>query len=108
LLSLEVRGRGIEAGNHFDRHWSVNARYQSTVIPSLSATALTVPACAMLSTRLGYARPHWLATLYVDNLTNNLGVMSIQDPAVYGNREQSIISQPRTVGIIVEYQFRDR
>jgi hypothetical protein len=51
---------------------------------------------------------HWTGTLYVNNLTNNLGVTSIQDPALFGNRAQSIISQPRTVGIMVAYRFKER
>jgi hypothetical protein len=36
-----------------------------------------------------------------------LGVTSIQDPALFGNRAQSIISQPRTVGVTVAYKFRE-
>jgi outer membrane receptor protein involved in Fe transport len=61
----------------------------------------------MLNTRLSYARPHWTTTLYVDNLGNNLGITSIEDPALFGNRAQSIISQPRTVGITAAYKFRE-
>lgn len=75
------------------------------MIPSLSATVPTVPGFTMLNTRLSYARSHWLTTLYVNNLTNNLGVTSIQDPALFGNRAQSIVSQPRTVGLTVAYKF---
>ncbi len=85
--------------------YAINAHYQSVVIPSLSATVPTVPGFTMLNTRLSYARAHWLTTLYVNNLTNNLGVTSIQDPALFGNRAQSIVSQPRTVGFTVAYKF---
>jgi outer membrane receptor protein involved in Fe transport len=62
----------------------------------------------MVNTRLSYAHSHWLATVYVNNLTNTLGVTSIQDPALFGNRAQSIISQPRTAGVTVAYKFRER
>lgn len=85
--------------------YAINAHYQSVVIPSLSATVPTVPGFTMVNTRLSYAHSHWLTTLYVNNLTNNLGITSIQDPALFGNRAQSIVSQPRTVGLTVAYKF---
>jgi iron complex outermembrane recepter protein len=91
-----------------DWRYAINAHYQSVVLPSLSETVLTVPGFTMVNTRLSYARSHWTGTLYVNNLTNNLGVTSIQDPALFGNRAQSIISQPRTVGITVAYKFKER
>jgi hypothetical protein len=40
------------------------------------------------------------------NLTNNLGVTSYQDPAIYGNRAQAIVSQPRTIGLTVSYSYK--
>lgn len=49
-----------------------------------------------------------MTTLYVNNPTNNLGVTSIQDPALFGNRNQSIVSQPRTVGLTLAYKFIER
>jgi outer membrane receptor protein involved in Fe transport len=88
--------------------YGINAHYQSVVLPSLSATVATVPGFTMVNTRLSFARAHWLATLYVNNLTNTLGVTSIQDPALFGNRAQSIISQPRTVGLSMTYKYTER
>jgi len=76
-------------------------------VPSLSATVPTVPGYTMLDTRLSYARTHWVTTLYANNLTNNLGINSYQDPALLGNRAQAIISQPRTVGITLTYSFKE-
>jgi len=87
--------------------YAVNAHYQSSVLPALSATVPTVPGYTMVDTRLSYARPHWITTLYCNNLTNNLGINAYQDPALLGNRAQAIISQPRTVGVTLTYQFRE-
>ncbi len=87
--------------------YAVNAHYQSVVLPSISATVATVPGFTMVDTRLSYSLPHLTTTVYVNNLTNNLGVTSIQDPALFGNRAQSIVSQPRTVGVTVAYKFRE-
>jgi hypothetical protein len=62
----------------------------------------------MVDTRLSFTRSHWITTLYVNNLTNNLGIMSYQDPAIFGNRAQATVSQPRTVGLTIGYSLKPR
>ncbi|MGA2190124.1 MAG: TonB-dependent receptor [Steroidobacteraceae bacterium] len=86
--------------------YAINAHYQSDVIPALSATVPTVAGFTMLDTQLSFAESHWMGALYVHNLTNNLGISSYQDPAIYGNRAQAIVSQPRTVGVRFGYSFK--
>jgi len=88
--------------------YSVSAHYQSRVLPSLSATVPTVPGYTMVDTRLAFQRSKWTTTLYVNNVTDNLGVTSYQDPAIFGNRAQAIVSQPRTVGLSVSYSMHPR
>jgi len=88
--------------------YSVSAHYQSRVLPSLSATVPTVPGYTMVDTRLAFQRSQWTTTLYVNNVTDNLGVTSYQDPAIFGNRAQAIVSQPRTVGLSVSYSMHPR
>jgi iron complex outermembrane recepter protein len=83
--------------------WAINAHYQSSVLPALSASVPTVPGFTMLDTRLRYQLAHWAASLYVNNLTNELGITAYQDPALFGNRNQAIVSQPRTIGVTVSY-----
>ena len=86
--------------------FAVNAHYQSSVLPSLSATVPTVGGYTMLDARVSFVSPHWTATLFGRNLTNNLGVTSFQDPAIFGNRAQAIVSQPRTIGLTIGYSYR--
>src|SRR5580658_4685005 len=88
--------------------WDVSAHYQSSLLPALSATVPTVGGYTMLETRLSYGWSHWLGTFYVTNLTNNLGISSYSDPAIYGNRSQAIVSQPRTFGLTFAYSFREK
>jgi iron complex outermembrane recepter protein len=85
--------------------YAISAHYQSSVIPALSATVPTVPGYTMVDTQISYQRTHWLTTLYCTNLTNNLGITSYQDPGLFGNRAQAIISQPRTIGIRFAYSY---
>ena len=87
---------------------AANANYRSVVIPALSATVPHVPGYTMVDSRVTFTRTHWLASLYVNNITNNLGINSYTDPAIYGNRFQAVVSQPRTVGLTVGYSFKER
>ena len=87
---------------------AANAHYQSAVIPALSATVPTVAGYTLVDTRLSYSISHLTATLFVNNVTNNLGISSYNDPSIYGNRIQAVISQPRTFGLTLGYSFKDR
>ncbi len=104
-VGLEYRHMAFAGG---EWRYAINAHYQSAVLPALSATAVTVPGFTMLDTRLSYAQSHWTATVYVDNLTNRLGITSYQDPVLFGNRYQAIVSQPRTVGLTIGYSLKER
>jgi iron complex outermembrane receptor protein len=108
LNSLAV---GLEYGhvNLAGGEWSyaINAHYQSAVLPALSETVPSTAGFTMLDTRLSFSRSHWTASMFCTNLTNTLGITSIQDPALLGNRAQSIVSQPRTVGLTVAYSFKE-
>ncbi|MDB6087416.1 MAG: hypothetical protein JWN85_200 [Gammaproteobacteria bacterium] len=52
--------------------YAINAHYQSSVVPALSATIPVVPGYTMVDTRLSYTLSHWAVTAYCNNLTNNL------------------------------------
>jgi len=103
---------GVEYGHiHVadgELEFAANANYRSVIIPALSATVPHVPGYTMVDSRVTFTRTHWLASLYVNNITNNLGISSYTDPAIYGNRLQAVVSQPRTVGITVGYSFKER
>jgi outer membrane receptor protein involved in Fe transport len=94
--------------NFADGQWAlaVTAHYQSDVVPALSASVPTVPGFMMLDARLRYTRGHWVTTLYGNNLNNTLGVTAYQDPALFGNRNQAVVSQPRTIGVTLGYSFQ--
>lgn len=90
-----------------EMRYAVNAHYQSSVIPALSATIPTVAGYTMVDARAAYTVTHWMASLYVDNLTNRIGVQSYSDPANYGpNTYEAIVSRPRTYGFTVGYSFK--
>ncbi|HEV7611579.1 MAG TPA: TonB-dependent receptor [Steroidobacteraceae bacterium] len=87
--------------------FAANAHYQGPQIPAISATIPTVAGYTMVGARVGYSRPHWLATLYVDNLTNQLGVNSYTDPIQWGKFYQALVSRPRTIGLTVSYSVAE-
>jgi iron complex outermembrane receptor protein len=87
--------------------YSINAHYQSALIPALSADIPLVHGYTMLDTRLTYSIPHWSFSAYCNNLTNNLGISSWSDPFNYASFYQAVVSTPRTVGVSASYHFRD-
>jgi iron complex outermembrane receptor protein len=104
-LALTLKYGHIQI-NDGELYFSVSGHYQSSVLPALSATVPTVAGYTMASARVGYDVAHWSAALFVNNLTNNLGITSYQDPAIFGNRAQAIVSQPRTIGLTVAYSYK--
>jgi iron complex outermembrane recepter protein len=92
------------AGGEF--RYALDAHYQSKLLSSISETAPVVPGYTMVDGRIAYTLSHWLATVYVDNITNTLGINAITDPTFWGNRTQAVISRPRTVGITLGYSFK--
>ena len=86
--------------------FAVNAHYQSSMIPALSATIPTVNGYTMVGARIGYTQSHWQSALYVDNLTNRLGINSYTDPSQWGQYYQALVSRPRTVGVTAGYSFK--
>ena len=103
-LNLEY-GRLPLAGG--EMRFAAGAHYQSALIPALSSTIPTVGGYTMVDARVAYAHTNWTAAVYIDNLTNEIGVSSYSDPYNYGNRYQAIVSRPRTVGLTIGYSFRD-
>jgi iron complex outermembrane receptor protein len=87
--------------------YAINAHYQSATTSALSSSIPPVAGYTMLDTRLSFALPHWVVTVYVDNLADNIGITAYQDPAVFGNRYMAIVSQPRTIGLRIAYSFKE-
>ncbi len=86
--------------------FTVTAHYQSALIPALSATIPTVAGYTMVGARASYAQSHWVSTLYVDNLTNQLGINSYTDPIQWGKYYQALVSRPRTIGLTIAYSVK--
>jgi outer membrane receptor protein involved in Fe transport len=89
-----------------EMRYAIDGHYQSSMIPSISATVPTAAGYTMLNTRASFTRDHWTGTLYVDNLTNVLGINAYTEPAGYGNRYAAIVSRPRTTGVTMGYSFK--
>jgi outer membrane receptor protein involved in Fe transport len=102
---------GLEYGHMMfadgEFQYSINAHYQSAVVPAISSDIPTVAGYTLADTRLTYTRGHWRGAVYVDNLTNNLGITSYQDPGNYGYRAQALVSTPRTYGFTLGYSFKE-
>jgi iron complex outermembrane recepter protein len=105
-LAIGLTYGNVMIGNG-ELRYAINAHYQSSVVPALSATIPVVAGYTMVDTRLSYTLPHWVVTAYCNNLTNNLGISSYSDPFNYAQFYQAIVSQPRTIGVTVGYSFKE-
>jgi outer membrane receptor protein involved in Fe transport len=86
--------------------FAADAHYQSSQLPALSATVPTVPGYTIVGARVSFAQAHWQSTLFVDNLTNAIGVNSYTDPIQWGKYYQALVSTPRTIGVQITYRVR--
>jgi iron complex outermembrane receptor protein len=103
-LSLEYAHVNFAGG---ELRYALDSHYQGSLLSSISQTAPVVPGYTMVDGRISFARSHWLGTVYVDNITNTLGINAISDPTFWGNRFQEVISRPRTVGFTFGYSFKE-
>jgi outer membrane receptor protein involved in Fe transport len=85
---------------------ALTAHYQGSLVPALSATIPTVGGYTMVGARLSYSLAHWESTLYVDNLTNQVGVNSYTAPSQWGKYYQALVSRPRTIGLTISYSLK--
>lgn len=90
-----------------EMRYALNARYQSRVLPAISESIPVAAGYTMLDGRASYSISHWVGTLFVDNITNQLGISSFSDPANYGANYQAIVSRPRTYGFTIAYSFKE-
>ena len=89
-----------------EMRYAVDARYQSRVVPAISESIPVAAGYTTLGARASYTITHWTGTIYADNITNSLGIVSYSDPANYGNNYQAIVSRPRTFGFTLGYKFK--
>ena len=80
---------------------------KASVLPALSVDIPTVAGYATVDTRVTWDLTHWTLAAYCNNLTNNLGISSWEDPYNYASFYQAVVSTPRTVGVSASYRFKD-
>ena len=103
-LGFEYGHVGFAGG---ELRYAINGHYQGPVLSAVSATIPRVGGYTTLGTRASFARSSWVTTVYVDNLTNVLGINTYSDPYNYGNRNYfAVISRPRTIGVTIAYSFK--
>jgi outer membrane receptor protein involved in Fe transport len=102
-LGLEYGHIALAGG---EMRYALNARYQSRIVPAISYDIPTVRGYTMVGAQASYSISHWVGTVFVDNLTNQLGVSSYSDPFNYGTNYQAIVSRPRTFGFRFAYSFK--
>jgi iron complex outermembrane recepter protein len=84
----------------------VNNNYVDS-IQDITFTRNTLPSYDLVDTRVGVETDHWSATLFVDNLTNKIALLS-DTGALSANiniLNRVATNQPRTIGADLNYRF---
>jgi outer membrane receptor protein involved in Fe transport len=105
-LALGVEYGHVQVGEG-EMRFALSGHYQSPILPAISATIPMVGGYTTLDARTSFALSHWTATLYVNNLTDTIGVNSYTDPSNFHERYSALVSTPRTVGLTLAYSFKE-
>ena len=106
-----------------DNGWTMASRlltyYQSDSINSVQDTSIqdTFGSFVLFNASIAIITDHWNVSLFAKNITNKEGITGSYPKAYmstdtgpfenyYGNNQRNYITQPRTLGVSVTYNFR--
>jgi iron complex outermembrane receptor protein len=94
-----------------DFHARIDASYRSDFWSALphSASAEDLPGFTLVNARAGFGfGKNWRADAYVDNLTNQEAATSVSTVPGPPHDRALFVSRPRTIGIDLNYSYKDR
>jgi iron complex outermembrane recepter protein len=105
-LSLEYDHSPVPG---FDAFYRVSLNSRSGIASGLLLSSPEAPGVATLSVIAGVQHDQWHARLYVNNLTNRLGITSYTPPDRFGPQGyQALVSTPRTFGLAVGWDLEPK
>jgi outer membrane receptor protein involved in Fe transport len=101
---------GVPFGADREFHAHLDAAYRSdfwTSLPS-SPTAADLPGFLLLNARagMGFARA-WRVDAFINNITNQEAATSVSTQPGLPHNRADFVSRPRTVGLQLNYSFKD-
>jgi outer membrane receptor protein involved in Fe transport len=97
-------------GNGREFHARIDASYRSdfwTALPH-SPFATDLPGFVLLNARAGIGfDAHWRADLYANNITNQEAATSVSTVPGPAHDRANFITRPRTIGVELNYSFKD-
>ena len=98
-------GSGYELSSSLNRRWVAKIGNDRTDTPG-STPPLFYPAYALVNGNVGLSKGDWNATLWMQNMTNERALVSLQNASDQVVGPRLIYTQPRTVGLNFSYRFK--
>jgi outer membrane receptor protein involved in Fe transport len=100
----------IDMGNDAALILHGNGTYRSSILRNLTSTlsdAYTIKGVALFDASVGYEKPSWGLTAYVENIFNAKGVSSVaaNEPDVVSRQRVFFVARPVTVGLRLAYRW---
>ena len=92
-------------GGNFNHVSQRDSAFRSSAAPVARQGKLRVPGYDLIDLHAGYGNGDWDVTLFVRNLTDERGFVTVADSAGASTTTNATFVQPRTVGVDVSFTF---
>ena len=101
-LSLDYR---FATGGNWEIDPAVSAYYRGPMVTATTANRFPLGGFTTATASVGIDHGPWHGLLYVNNLTNKLGLNSAPNTDTWGQGAAALVNQPRTAGFMLTYRF---
>jgi len=101
-LSLDYR---YALGPEWELDPGLSGYYRGPMVTATTANRFPVGGFATLNATFGINHGAWRGLVYVNNLTNKLGMNSGANTDTWGQGAAALVNQPRTAGVLLTYRY---
>jgi outer membrane receptor for ferric coprogen and ferric-rhodotorulic acid len=101
-LSLDYR---MAVGANWEINPGISAYYRGPMVTATTANRFPLGGFTTASATVGIDHGQWRGLLYVNSVTNKLGLNSAPNTDTWGQGAAALINRPRTAGFVLTYRL---